>query len=302
MNNVTSYCAYADQNADLPENQSARPVIRANVGVSKVTSNGGVMEIQSAAPVQINGAEINPYYGTDSFAATARNPNGLPVTQILPSTLVRIDGLQAPVSFFVDEGMLALQADGTYIQTEPNQAPAPADASDYLPIDDAGMASINDALAPLEQKSLDGVAAFAVGVAIGTLSMDALANRFTVETGCDPAEGTRRIGAAAAVYQAQADTALMTRNGIDREDLPAFYLWARQHHREALQHAIHHQLYRHDVSGYKHLADKWASATPPSVAALKAAGVPVRTTQGVAEAFIQGQWMTPAAAARAGVV
>ena len=84
-------------------------------------------------------------------------------------------------------------------------------------------------------------------------------------------------------------------------DLQGFYQWARENHRGELQQAVQRQMQQADVSGYKPLADRWMAATAPSVAALKAAGVPVRTHTAGSEVFLRGQWMSPGAAAKAGL-
>ncbi|MBA4178781.1 MAG: hypothetical protein C0505_19835 [Leptothrix sp. (in: Bacteria)] len=94
----------------------------------------------------------------------------------------------------------------------------------------------------------------------------------------------------------------MTRSGIGADDLPAFYEWARQNRRGELQQAVQRQLQGHDVSGYRALAERWLSATPPSIKAIAAAGIPVRNLGQADEVFIQGQWMTPGAAAKVGLI
>jgi hypothetical protein len=101
-----------------------------------------------------------------------------------------------------------------------------------------------------------------------------------------------------AAYQAQADKALMTRSGMSESELPAFYAWAKATHRGELQQAVQRQLHSHDVSGYRALAERWFAATPPSIKAIEAAGLPVRNLGQKAEVFVSGRWMTPAAAAK----
>lgn len=69
-----------------------------------------------------------------------------------------------------------------------------------------------------------------------------------------------------------------------------------------LQEAIQKQLYTHDVSGYKALATQWRSRVTPSLEAFKARGIAVRKQGQSHEVFMHGQWMSPGAAARAGLV
>jgi hypothetical protein len=96
----------------------------------------------------------------------------------------------------------------------------------------------------------------------------------------------------------------MSRSGLDKSDVQPFYQWARANHPRLLQEAVHKQMHQHDMGGYKALAERWKSDTPPSLEALKAAGLPVRTHShnSQSEVFIRGQWVTPKAAARAGLI
>lgn len=71
--------------------------------VTFATSNEGVMTTHAVGHDKGTTAELNPYYGTNHFGSTAQNPNGSPVTELLPTTLVKIDGVQAPISFWVGE-------------------------------------------------------------------------------------------------------------------------------------------------------------------------------------------------------
>jgi hypothetical protein len=167
---------------------------------------------------------------------------------------------------------------------------------------DQAMAAVNEALDTVNQGSLDNLASAGVGVAVGRLDHAALVTKFQQASGLDIGDAEVRVAAISAAYQEQADHALMSRSGLAKEDLGHFYAWAKQHQRDALQEAALRQFHSHDVSGYKALATKWAAATAPSIAALKASGVPVRTHLGKDEAFIKGSWMSTSAAARAGLV
>lgn len=93
---------------------------------------------------------------------------------------------------------------------------------------------------------------------------------------------------------------------LSADDLGTFYEWAKQNHRGQLADAIGKQVHNSDISGYRALAARYLATVPPSAAALKAAGVPVRRSShkaGAVEVYIPGAgngWMTPQAAARAG--
>src|SRR3989442_998629 len=86
--------------------RDAGPQVHVRGTTTFVTTTDGEVVERSSGIDKGTTAELNPYHGTDSFAATARSPNGMPVTELLPTTLVTIDGVQAPVSFWVSEGRI----------------------------------------------------------------------------------------------------------------------------------------------------------------------------------------------------
>ena len=248
------------------------------------------------------GADTSAFAGTSGFEATARNQNGTPVTVLLPTTLVTIGGVQAPVSSFLASGILQKMPDGTYTEAAAVPEVAPEDTSDVLPMEADAMAAVNAALDTVDQGNLDGLMAVGIAVAVNGLDPRTLGHKFSAVSGYGGAEGAQRLETMRAAYQAQADQALMTRSGIGADDLPAFYEWARENRRGELQQALQRQLQDHDVSGYAALAQRWLSATPPSIAAIQAAGIPVRNLGQADEVFIQGQWLTPRAAAKIGLL
>ena len=164
------------------------------------------------------------------------------------------------------------------------------------------MTAINVALAEVDQGHLDGLIGVGMGVAVGRLDSAALAHRFAQASGLDVGENHARVNTIKAAFQAQADTALTTRYGVAAADLPAFYAWCRDNQQGAMQEAVQKQRHGHDVSGYRALASQWLAATPPSLNALKAAGIPVRAQGTGSEVFVRGSRMTPEAAAKAGLI
>jgi hypothetical protein len=216
---------------------------------------------------------------------------------------VTIGGTQAPVSFFVTEGLLQKNADGTYAAAEnkPQEITA-ADTKDHLPMGDATMAAVNAALAEVPQGNLDSLIASGAGVVTGRIDAASLAQRFGQVSGLGADESQARVGTIMAAFQSQADEALTTRGGIAPRDLPAFYAWAKANRQGQLQETVQRQMLTHDISGYRAMAAEWLSATPPSINAMKAAGLPVRRQGQGSEVFVRGSWMTPGAAAKAGLI
>jgi hypothetical protein len=271
--------------------------------LSRVSSVDGEVTETTQAHDTGNTGELNPHHGTDSILATAQHPQGLPVYEIEATTLVKVNGVQAPVSFWVREGVLQKNADGSF--TEAASKPveqAQADTSGFHPIGPHQMAVVNAALGDVDQVSLDGLAAVAMGVAVGRLDASALSTKFSQVSGHDGEQGSGRLESIRAVYQEQADTAITTRYGIAPADLPAFYTWARQNLQGQLTDAVMKQMHTHDVSGYKAIAARWLSVTPPSAAAMKAAGHPLRMQGDNREVFVRGSWMRPEAASRMGLL
>lgn len=297
MTGFNSYSAYTAQPQVAP-NDNAQ--IQTRDTTSHVSTVDGVVTEQAKTVERGSSAQLNPFYGTDTWQATAINLRGGVLTELTPETSVTIGGLQAPISAFLEQGILTKDADGAYVLAGATAAPQ-EDTSGLLPLSDQAMYEVNQALDVVDQGSVDNLAAAGVSVALGRMDHASLVTKFQQASGLDIGEAQARVTTITAAYQAQADNALMTRSGLAREDLGHFYAWAKVNKGGALQEAALRQFHSHDVSGYKALATQWSAATAPSIDALKASGVPVRQNGGKDEAFIAGQWMSPGAAARAGL-
>ncbi|CAM5796330.1 hypothetical protein [Rhizobacter fulvus] len=295
-----SYMIGQDDPQPIPD-AMAHPQSQHRIGgtVSVVTTIDGVVTETTRGQDRGNTGELHPYHGTDSLLASARHPLGLPLYQIEATTLLEVNGVQAPVSFWVKEGVLQKNQDGSFTEAASRpMAAAQADTSGFHPIADHQMAIVNAALGDVDQGNLDGLASVAMGVAVGRLDASALSHKFSQVSGHDGEQGSGRLESIRAVYQQQADSAITSRYGIAAEDRGAFYSWAKQNMQGQLQEAVMKQMHYADVTGYKAIAARWLSVTPPSDAALKAAGHPVRMQGGQREVFVAGQWMRPEAAAR----
>jgi hypothetical protein len=300
MSNYQSYQAYQ---APAEEPRVFGPTVAIRDTMSRVTMSGDVVTETSATGHKTTTSELNQFLGTGTFAESARNQNGVPVTELLPTTLVTIGGMQAPIATFVSAGLLVKTASGSYAEPTAQTVQAPqADTSDVLPISEDSMAQVNLALDSVDQGNLDSLMAVGMGVVTGRLDPSALAHKFGQVSGYGGEEGAARLAVVRGAYQAQADEALTTRAGLRADDLPEFYQWARENRQGKLQETLHKQLRMHDVSGWKELAAQWMAATPPSINTLKAGGFSVRDQGGKHEVFVQGSWMTPGAAARAGLL
>jgi len=246
-------------------------------------------------------SNINPHAGTDSILSTARNKDGSAATTINQDTLLEIGGLQATVGFWIAEGKIAKAADGSYTEATAAPQEAPQADPDFIPFSEQSIATINQALTPVDQSDMDGLAAIAVGVGTGRLDASALVDRFSQVSGESPEASQERINTVLSEYQSHANAAVAA-NGIGSDDLAGFWNWAKAAKPGALADAMQQHHHAGSVAGYRSLASQYLAATPPSIAALKKAGLPVRTQGLGSEVWVAGSWMTPGAAARAGLI
>ena len=243
-----------------------------------------------------NEGQINPNYGDGSWKATATTKAGRPVSQISGDSLVTIAGVQGSVDFFVSEGLLQKTPDGTYTEGKGN-APAPQAQTDTHSLSDESMTLVNQMLEPLPQSQLDSVIAQVAGVAAGTLSDESLTKKFATNSGISLEDAAQRLTVLKSLYQSQTDVAISSKYGISNDDKADFYLWCKTNHKGEMQDAVMKQLHSNEVAAWKPLADRYLAANAPSLNAFKAAGIQVRGNQ----VLLGGHWMTPQAAARAGL-
>ena len=304
--NYQSYMIGQDDPQPIPDAlREPAPQVRIRDTMYSVSSNDGAVTETTQTDDRGTVSELNQHlHGASPILATVQRPDGRPVYEIEPTDLVTVNGVQSSIAFWVSEGVLQKRADGSYGESteRPADAPAPQDTSDVHAIAPQQMETINAALAEVDQNSLDGLAAVGTGVASGRLDASALARKFSQASGLDTEQASARLASIQAIYQAQADTAITSRFGVTAADLPAFYQWARENEQGRLQEAITKQLHTHNLSGYRAIAARWLSVTPPSAAALKASGHDLRMQGGTQEVFVRGQWMRPEAAARMGLL
>jgi len=242
-------------------------------------------------------AEVNPHHGTESALATARHPRGLPVYAIEADTLVTINGVEATVAFWCKEGHLQKTATG-YTDATPQAAQEAPQVSEGL--DDHAMAAVAQSLQGIEPSNVDGLIATGIGAAIGKVDTQTLVAKFSQLSGADHETSAARLSVAADAFQKQAD-GVAAGEGIAAADLDAFYAHCRRSP-AALQDALSRQIHGKDMSGFRKLAQQWISSTPPSMAAVQAAGLPTRSLAGKQEVFVRGTWMSLGAAGRAGLL
>ncbi len=290
---------------DLPFNTPVQqgPTYRIVGGAERQSTTDGVITTETQAPQSFSAAQINPWHGTDNVLSTARSKNGNPVSSVQSDTLVRINGLEAPASFWAVEGYLQKGADGTYseVQGGPKAAPevADPDAAHF----EAGMVEmVNDAISAIPQELQMGAMSKGIATAVDGEGMAGLIQSVATRSGRTPAESQARIEAVQVVYQAQADRLLTGTHGLAKEDLPDFYAWARTGHKAQLHDAVQKQVLSNNTSGYRALVDRYFSETAPTLQAIQKAGIPTRGQGAAVEIQLGGRWMSAEAAARAGFI
>jgi hypothetical protein len=266
------------------------PAVRMNVVDGEMVDN-------TQANDRASTKELNPHHGDGSVLATARHPNGLPLYAVEADSLVTVNGVEAPVSFWVKEGFLQKTATG-YAEATPGAAEEAPQASEGLGEQD--MAAIAMSLQGVDAVHVDNLIASGVGVAVGRVDMQNLIQKFSHVSGADPESSAARLSVAVSAFTRQASAAA-TAAGIAPADMDAFFAYCRSRP-EQLQDTLNRQILGTDLGGWRKMAAQWTSTTAPSLNSLQAAGVPTRVLDGRPEAFIRGQWMSPGAAARAGLV
>lgn len=298
-----NYQFYSTYNADAHPEPVSAPDLQSRIidGALRVSASDGVMTETPLLNDSGHSGQLNPHFGESGALATAQNPNGMPVTEILPTTLITIDGLQAAAEFWCKEGRLAKAADGTYSESSA-QAPAiEAPGEDFQPLPDRDMTDIATALEGVDAGNIDALLGMGVGVAVGRLDDAALLAKFQQVSGRDDGDAQARLAMIRGKFEQQASKALQA-SGLTATDVPLFLEWARTQQQGRLQEAISNHVHGASVAGYRALADRWMSETPPSIEALKAGGVPVRAHATGNEIWVRGSWMSPSAAARAGLI
>ena len=300
------YIHGSDEPQPIPDAiREPAPSVRIRDTKYSVSSNDGAVTETKQTDDRGTVSELNQHFhGASAILATVQRPDGRPVYEIEGTDLVIVNGVQASVNFWCSEGVLQKRPDGTYAEStgRPAEAPRVADTSDYFPVSDSGMAAINGALEPIPDGSLDSLAGVGMGMASGRLEMSHLVERYAQITGAGLEESGVKVGAIVAEYQKQADAAMTSRFGIASGDLKQFYQWAKQNMPGQLGEAAQMQMRQHNLGGYRAIAERWKAVTPPSAAALQAAGHPTRVVDSRQQVFIRGSWMSPGAAGRMGLV
>jgi hypothetical protein len=307
MSNFTSFNTYEAPREDSHQ-APVESRVNADAGMTtRVIVRDGVSTVEQTSSRGITGAELNPYHGTDTVFETAKGKHGIGLKEITDETLLTINGVQATAKFFKAEGFIHQTADGQWVEGsgEPEAAPQAApveDISDNLSMPLEVAEAVDNALDGVAHHQIDPLLATGVAVATGQVDIATLTRKLSEWSGATPAEAANRIATMQQAYQMQVDAAITSRTPVSAADLPDLYAWAKKAAPAELRGAIQGQIRGNDFSGFRALADRYLASNPPSVNAVQAAGIEVRTEGKVAEVFLEGRWITLPTAARLGMI
>lgn len=134
----------------------------------------------------------------------------------------------------------------------------------------------------------------------GDVDFNAVVRKLSMGSGIEPSDASQRAQFILGTYQQQADSYL-AKQGIGKEDLPAFYEFAKTQ-KSALLGALNKHIRQGNLADYKPLVSKFLSSTAPSVEALRANGFQTRTVDKQDQVRINGVWLGLKAAARANLI
>uniref|UniRef100_Q47HY4 Uncharacterized protein n=1 Tax=Dechloromonas aromatica (strain RCB) TaxID=159087 RepID=Q47HY4_DECAR len=250
---------------------------------------------------------------------TVRNNGGFITTNVTPNSTIEIPGFgRTSVKVAESLGYLTRTGDGRYVETsrlgkdEGSSEGGTLEESKGTPNDapDNGAelfgsgfeAEYGELIKDVPQGVYDSLLASAnvhigEGLDLGSIS-EKLAPRLASSMGIEPKAAAAMLDEGSMIWQAQADIAV-ERHGADPDD---FYQWARDNRKNELQQAVNGHLFQRSTKGYTTLVNDYFDNTIPTVAALKAGGIPVTEKGGEVMVKLKGHWMSVGAAVKARLV
>ena len=298
---------YASHNTYQPPEEAQEfyhsPSIQHTGETISVSVRDGQVSASVSTKDSVRSSELTPYSESD-WRSTALKPSGFPATEITSDTIVTLYGQQGRVQDFVRAGVLQETSNGfEMIGSESAQSESLESSIDHpdaasLPQEMAQ--TIDVALEPFNQSTLDAGLSLALSSVTGDVDFSAVVRNVAMRSGLEPKDVQQRVQFTIDAYQAQTDN-YVTRNGITKGDLEGFYEFCQANKRE-LTAVLQQQMYQRDMSGWKGLISRFQSSTAPSLEVLQENGFQTRTLAKEAEVRINGIWMTIGAAAKAGLI
>lgn len=299
-----SYQTYTPAETDVPFNSTAAGATASfSTGTQSVVFNDGQASTQTGSGNSVSTADLSVFADGD-WRQTARTPLGSPTNNIDSKTVVKLNGMEAPVEAFVRAGLL--RQDGTDFTLAEVTTESPQDAIQFNP--DAAVMPVeiehaaNAAVEPFEQGTYDAALANGVAVAIGEMNIEDMTAGIVMRSGMEPSDVAQRAGFVIDAFKAQADS-YVTRQGLDSADLEGFYEWSKgSANKTLLKAAIQQQVYGRDMSGYKPLITKYLNDHAPDSASLRGAGLQVRSSAQGDLVYLGTSWVPVSVAAKSGLI
>lgn len=299
-NGVQTYQVQAPVTENLrntaPIQQDANTVY--TVGANGTTQTSGVQTVDTS---QFAG-------GGESFLATARN-NGFPAMgNLRGDTVVNFNGTQVELGVLEMMGEVVKTANGYELpshkqrdangnpqqQTQQQEVQQLPEGTEYFDSDIE--ASFAKDIEPVPQALYDAALAFAVENGIDGLNLNELA----FQSGMTPEEARTRAENVFKAFSDQADNIAKDAGISEPKEL---WDWAMTEKKGELMNARRQLAFSRNTQAIRSLATEFFRSVPPTTEALERAGIPVRTDhKGETVALINGVWLTPAAAAKSGLI
>lgn len=273
--------------------------------------------ITEGAIHRVNEQDLAPS-SASGMLGTVRNNGGFATTNVTPDSTIEIPGFgRTSVKVAESLGYLTRNGEGRYVETarlgkaegspeggtqeeskEDSQEP---DLSQRL-FAPAVEKAYGDLIKDVPQGTYDSLLGSSTALLAEGLDLEGIAQylspRLASSMGLEPEKAEEMIRKGGGFWQDQADSHVGAL-GVDPED---FYQWARDNRRSELQQAVNSHLIQRSAKGYTALVNDYFDNTIPTVAALKAGGIPVIEKDGEVKVKLKGHWMTVGAAVKARLV
>ena len=270
------------------------------VGVNGSSHSSGVQTVSTAS--------LNP--GQSNFLDTARN-SGMPAMgNLTPDTVVNFSGIEVDLATLEAMGEVKRTATGYELpgqdrgvqhQQAPNQEQQQQAQQSNLSNGIELFATeveqnVARAIDPIPQVFYDAAVASAIENGLEGINI----NDVAYHSGMSPDQVRQAAEMISNAFSQQADSVAKS-NGI--ENPAEVWDWAMAERNEQFMDARRQLAIGRNPSALKALVNEYYASVPPTTEALQKAGVQLRMDHtGETVALIRGNWMTPAAAARAGLI
>lgn len=312
---VTQLTISRDGSIAQPDSTQPAPAfeaIQAHDGGVTVLNAGGVA--QRVSTLAVDGAEIANHGPAGSMLASARTQHGTTPRTLDDSCIISVAGVEMTIGDAVRYGYLNRNAGGGYLEPRTQHFPGVANDPERVSASSAPAAAPEDTRAMFDGETEGTLAVLADGIDGSILS--AVATQMAVQfadTGgleVNVEELASRMGTTperagefaqryAHALTAQAHGHLEKDYGIVGDE---FVDWCRSNRASQFKAAVVEHANARSLTGYRTLAEEFLNSVPPSEEALRAANIPTKTEGGKLMVLLKGQWMTAAAAARAGMI